>query len=276
MPKDKYSAVWVSHSSIADFLRCPRAYFLRNVYKDPISNHKITKTHPSLSLGQVVHEVIELLSTIPAEKRLKQPLEQMFLTAWKKVEGEIGGFKSLDEENIYKERGLKMLKKLKQNPGPIVNKAIKIKEELPFFWLSEEENIILCGKIDWIEYLKDDSVHIIDFKTGKNEEPENSLQLPIYLLVAGNVQNRPVKRLSYWYLEQKNGPVEQKLPDANESRGRVLEIARRIKLGRQIDHFKCPKGGCFACTPLELIIKGKAKLVGVSSYNQDVYILPEV
>ena len=49
---------------------------------------------------------------------------------------------------------------------------------------NEEENIILNGKIDWLEYVpEDDSIRVIDFKTGKNDEKEGSLQLPIYILL---------------------------------------------------------------------------------------------
>jgi len=31
--KDKFAAIWISHSSISDFLKCPRSYFLKNIYK---------------------------------------------------------------------------------------------------------------------------------------------------------------------------------------------------------------------------------------------------
>src|ERR1035437_4279352 len=34
MAQDKFNAVWVSHSSIGDFLKCPRLYYLHNVYKN--------------------------------------------------------------------------------------------------------------------------------------------------------------------------------------------------------------------------------------------------
>ena len=65
--RDKFKAIWLSHSSIADYLKCPRLYFLRNVYKDPITNHKITVMNPHLALGQIVHEVVESLSILPTE-----------------------------------------------------------------------------------------------------------------------------------------------------------------------------------------------------------------
>ena len=46
MVLDKYSAVWISHSSISDFIACPKAYFYANVYKNPRSGKKITIEAP--------------------------------------------------------------------------------------------------------------------------------------------------------------------------------------------------------------------------------------
>lgn len=272
---DKFKAVWVSHSSIADFLRCPRTYYLRNVYKDPKTNHKITVMSPSLALGQAVHEVIESISYLPVEERMLIGLTKRFEVAWQKVSGNLGGFKDKNQEKEYKNRGLLMLERIQKNPGPILRKAIKIKATngLPYFWLSEEENIILCGKIDWLEYLPDDSVHIIDFKTGKNDEDAESLQLPIYLLLATNTQKRLVSKASYWYLDRDDFMIEKTLPDLFSAKEEVLKIARRIKLARQMNHFKCPKDGCFACRPLEKVLKGEGRKVGISEYNQDIYVV---
>src|SRR3990167_6170588 len=78
MPGDKYTAVWVSHSSITDFVNCPRAYFLNNIYRDPVTGHKITVISPPLALGQAIHEVIETLSHLPSEKRFREPLAMRF------------------------------------------------------------------------------------------------------------------------------------------------------------------------------------------------------
>ena len=83
-----------------------------------------------------------------------------------------------------------MIERVVKYPVPIAKKTIKLKESQnnmpPNFVLNEEDNIILCGLIDWLEYVEaDDSVRVIDFKTGKNKEDEDSLQLPIYLLPLG-------------------------------------------------------------------------------------------
>lgn len=229
---------------------------------------------PALSLGQSVHEVIEGLSKIPVEQRFDTPLIKRFDAAWEKVSGKKGGFSAKTEEKEYKARGKKMLDRVEKNPGPLSNKAVKIKQDLPHYWLNEEENIILCGKIDWLEYVEDgDSVRVIDFKTGKSVEREDSLQLPIYLLLVTNTQKRKVSGVSYWYLENSDEPTKMKLPDEKESYEKILEVAKRIKLGRQINHLKCPTNGCFACRDFERILKGEGEWVGLSEYKQDIYIL---
>lgn len=274
MPGDKYTATWVSHTSIGDFLKCPRAYFLKNVYRDPNTNHKIKLMSPQLALGQVVHEVLESLSVLPKDERFHEPLAVQLDRVWEKVKGKKGGFVSDELENQYKARGKEMLWRVTQNPGPLTRFAVKINQDLPYFWLSEEENIILCGRIDWLEYLQDtESVHIIDFKTGRHEEDAESLQLPIYYLLVSQCQSRPVTKASYWYLANDDEPVAQVLPSREEAHARVLSIAQRIKVARQLKAFSCPDGGCFACRPLEAVIAGHAEFVGADEFNYDVYVV---
>ena len=272
--RDKYTAVWVSHSSISDWLECPRAYFLKNVYKDPKTGHKLALVSPPLSLGQAVHEVIENLSRLGVNRRFKEPLLSKFEEVWKKVSGKRGGFLSKEEEFKYKERGKEMLRRVEKNPGPLKNLAVKIQMELPYYWLSEKDNIILCGKIDWLEYLQaEDKVNIIDFKTGKQDEKEDSLQLPIYFLLASNTQNRAVNKVNYWYIDRSDKPAEQKLKDVKKSEEKILKLAKEMKLARQLNRFKCPHNGCRACRPMEMILEGEAELIGTDGLRRDMYLI---
>ncbi|MEK7541050.1 MAG: PD-(D/E)XK nuclease family protein [Patescibacteria group bacterium] len=284
MVQDKYNSIWVSHSSIADFLKCPRAYFLRNIYKNE-HGRKINITSPVLSLGQAVHGTLEGLSQYKTEERFLKPLENSFEEEWKKVSGKLGGFKKAEEEAEAKERGKNMILRVVKNPGPLARKTVKLplahNNMPPNFFLSEDENIILNGKIDWLEYIpEDDSIRVIDFKTGKNEEKENSLQLPIYLLLLNNLQKRKVSGAAYWYLERDDNPVLVELPDAKKAYEAVLEIARKVKTAREKQKFNCPKGGvpeggsgCFACRPFEQILQGEAEFIGLGGYGQEIYIV---
>jgi len=273
--KDKYSATWVSYSSLSDYLKCPRAYYLKNMYRDPKTNHKITLMQPSLALGQTVHDVIDAIAVLPVEKRLEKPLMEIFEEKWKSITGSMGGFRDEKDEEGYKKRGQAMIQRVVEHPGPVLRKAIRLRDSLSWYWLSEEDNLILCGKIDWLEYLEnDDSIRIIDFKTGKFDEDPDSLQLPIYFLLCANVQKRGIAGVQYWYLDKDDEPIDMPLPRYDESEKQLLEIGKRIALAKKLDRFICSqKDGCQACRPMERIIEGKAKFVGVNDYNQDVYIL---
>jgi hypothetical protein len=227
----------------------------------------------------MIHELLEALSFLPAEERFSVSLLDKYNLLWEKVSGKLGGFKTQDEEDAIKERGALMLKRVIENPGPLLRKTIKVKKfdpnYLPRMDLSVEDNIILCGKIDWLEYLPEtDSVHIIDFKTGKNDEKKDSLQLPIYHLIVKNFQPRPVSKASYWYLERNNDVTEVTLPNLEDAHFMVLSAARQVKRARENKAFACRRGGCFSCEPFEAILKGNAEFVGVGGYSQDMYIIP--
>lgn len=279
MAPDKYSAVWVSHSSMGDFLKCPRAYFLHNIYKNPKTGKKINIINPALALGQIVHEVVEGLGDFKAEERFSRPLLEIFDKAWEKVSGKRGGFRSAEEETGAKARGRAMIERVVAHPGPLKNKTVKIKAGSggmpPNFYLSEADNIILCGKIDWLEYIPEkDAVRLIDFKTGKNEESEDSLQLPIYHLLLKNCQDRPLAGAAYWYLDRDDEPTAVKFPELESGRAAVLAVARKVKMAREKKEFNCSRGekGCFACQPFEKVVRGEAEFIGTGEYNQDLYI----
>lgn len=277
----KYDAVWVSHSSMGDFLKCPRAYYLHNVYKNPDTGRKITIINPALSLGSAVHATLEALGTLPVEERLQRDIVADFEKEWAaNASGKKGGFTNVAEEEAAKKRGRAMIERVVKNPGPLAKKTVRLKPTKnnmpPHFILSEKENIILCGMIDWLEYVEaDDSIRIIDFKTGKNEEGEDSLQLPIYLLLLGALQKRRVSGAAYWYLEKNDAPTDVALPDAKDAIERVLALARRVKDARESRAFVCPRGsvGCFACQPYEAILKGEAEYIGIAGYGQDAYLI---
>jgi ATP-dependent helicase/DNAse subunit B len=278
MSIDPFKAIWVSHSSMGDFLKCPRAYYLHNIYKDPETRRKINIVNPYLSLGVSVHEVLEGLAKYKSEDRFKIPLLKHFESSWKKVKGEIGGFKSKEEEEEFRQRALSMLQRVEKNPGPLLHKTVKIKiksnDIMPNIVLSEKDNLILCGKIDWLIWRsEDDSVHILDFKTGKHEESDESLQLPIYQLLLKELQKRNVTGASYWYIDRDDEPISVKLPTVEESLERVMKVALAIKEARKNGVFICEKGECFYCRPFERVLRGEARYLGVGEMKQDLYML---
>ncbi len=272
---DPYLATWISHSSLSDYLACPRAYFLKNVYKDPQTRHKLQIVSPALSLGSAVHEVLEDLSQKNTQERFKESLLIPYEKVWQKYQGLAGGFISETLEKEVFQRGREMLLRVQEKPGPLKNLAVKIKGDLPNFFLSEEDNLILCGKIDWLEYLpKEQAVRIIDFKTSKSQERESSLQLPIYALLVHHCQQYQVAGAAYWYLGLPQGIVEKILPSLDSAREKVLTLGKKVALARKLKTFKCPHGGCLHCEPYEKILRGEAQKVGTDSkMRRDNYFL---
>lgn len=271
---DSPSPIWLSYSRISLFQKCPRAYYITYLYRDPRNNRKVSLITPHLALGSAVHSVLESLSTLPVATRLKTSLVERFETAWERVSGKKGGFASEGEESTFKKKGQAMLRRVIEHPGPLLKKAVKINSELPSYWLCEKDGLKLCGRLDWLEYLEDqDAVRIIDFKTGSTEESVSSLQLPIYYLLASNCQPRKVAGASYWYIARDDYPSPQALPDPLQSSELVLKAGKEIRLATSLERFKCKTGGCKTCRPLEKILSGEAEYVGEGEFNTDLYAL---
>lgn len=270
---DKFTAVWLSHSSISDFIKCPRAYYLKNVYKDLFSKHKVMVVSPSLSLGSAVHNVLEIVANTSIHQRPTLDLHDLLEKQWKRYSGEIGGFHSQIEEDEFKIRGHNMLEIVHKNIEPLMTECISMGDDLPYYWVSEPDNIILCGKVDWLSKNDAGSLQIIDFKTGKNEENDDSLQLPIYALLVQKILKKDKLNVSYWYIDSQEFPTSMALPDLDSAEKKIIELGLKIKLAKQQNNFLCPRGenGCYSCRDLEKIVKGTAKYLGVGDYNKDLY-----
>lgn len=269
-----YGVVWLSPTSLSDFDRCPRLYYLRNMYKNLKTNRKIQIVNPYLTLGGCVHQTIDSISHLPKNERFANPLTEKFEQLWAKTSGKVGGFTSGKQEQIFKERGLSMIKRLMNNPGPLANLANKIHEVIPNMWLSEKDMLVLCGVVDWIEVLPDNTLHIIDFKTGKNEEDIESLQLGIYLLLVKSKLKREVSKVSYWYLDREDTPKEAVLLETDVVLKTLIDEGKKVKKYRLEGEYSCPKGGCTYCLEYEMVLQGKAEHVDVDiKMKRDLYFL---
>lgn len=274
--KYPFGAIWLSHSSLSDFEKCPRLYYLRNMYKDPETGKKIQVVNPYLTLGTIVHESLEKIRYLPRAERFAKPLTDIFDQLWTEAEGKKGGFKNQEQEKEFKDRGYGMIKRVQENPGPIANLSTIIKERgemVASMMLSPEDNLVLCGNVDWVEVLPDGSLHIIDFKTGLNEEEAGSLQLQIYLLLTKNGNSRPVTKTSYWYLGRDDKPKEVPIPDLDGITEKLILKGREVKAARlkqNSEGLACPKGGCRNCLEYEKAVKGEAEKIGYDPAREKV------
>lgn len=274
--------------------------------------------------GEKKENTFELKSEGEEEISNKNLLEN-FDAEFAKVTGKKGGFISSEQEAEFKERGVNMIKNVIADPKMLLSKTVSTKsyytgDMLPNFYISPEENIILCGNVDWIEYHepsatkeldnKNGSISVVDFKTGKNEEKENSMQLPIYKILLEELQHKwKVVSGKYWYLE--SGEVVTK--EIEESR--IQEVKDKIiKIGIEIrdkklqwlegadyartknnfdsknagwvardnfeENFKCARDSGESssqyecdCKKYEKTLAGEAEYLGVDMYNKDLYFI---
>jgi hypothetical protein len=283
MPEEKNNSyLWISHSSISDFEVCPQLYYFKHLYRDPLTNHRIQAVNPYLTLGITVHNVIEKIAFLRKEERLTLSLKKEFQEEWSQWTGKKGGFFSKRTEEEFKKRGSYMVEKFEKsflirNPNLVIGKGFKGGEKkLLKVKLFKNEDLVLVGSIDWIEILPNQSLHIVDFKTGRNREDENSLQLPIYYILTRYNIKRPIERLSYWYLEDTEKPFEYNIISIKKYisliRYKAITIKNAIKENRLV--CRSQKKECSQCREYKKIVLGQAEYVGYDQIrNKDLYLV---
>lgn len=271
----KQKTLWISYSGISDFEKCPRLYYLKNLYTTPVSGRKIQVADPYLTLGSSVHRVTEEIAVLPPDKRKIIPLKARFDRIWDFFGGRKGGFENLVREKEFYSRGLKMIEKL-QNAEFLFRECYQPKEDFPKVKLFSDRNIVLVGNFDWVEVLPEGKLHIIDFKTGKKEEDKDSLQLPIYLILGTYNLERPIAKTSYWYLEINDSPTEIKLEPPQFYVTILQQKALKIQKAIEENALTCvaSPGQCKLCEPYEKIVAGQAEYVGLDrKMRREIYFV---
>lgn len=265
------NAVFISPSSLGDLEKCPQLYYYRNVYRTQ-RGMKIQITNGPLALGGLVHDVIEQFMKLEPGDRKKAELDRLTEFLWQNIAGEKGGFKSYEEEKEDRERAQSMIDRFWANEQFRSATGAKI----PNFPKVELGNdIILTGKLDWVQN-EGDGYLIIDFKTGKNKEKEDSYQLPIYALLVSEIFKTNQIIAKYWYLDTDEPMEEVALPGLKAATELMKQKGEIVKMVRQTNSYKCKSGGesCWACRDFLAVARGKGKLVTVDmNRKQEIYIL---
>lgn len=265
-------AIFISHSALSDYNTCPNYYFLKNIYKDKKTGFRLQVASPYLSLGSIVHEVIKWY--LDGEKQFSETqVLQKYQNFWLKYQGKRGGFSSKEEEETFKLRGEKMLKNFLQNVD-ILKAPLKL-PHFPKYILGD--NLILIGNLDFIEELPDGSLHIIDFKTGQNDE-KDPLQLYIYAILAEANLQKPVSKISYWYVDRDSNPKEAVLDPLEQHMEYLKQKAQDIKKAIEKKEWICKKSPelCFDCQDYQDILNGKGEFQYEDEfYKKMIYFLPK-
>lgn len=258
--------IWVSHSSLSDFEKCPRLYFLRNIYRDKKlgNNFRIQVANPYLSLGEVVHDAIDnFTARYDPRERNKDKLMYELSRGWVLKKGKIGGFESESQEKEFKDRSVAMAERFLANKDYANAKPMR-SPDFPKKKLFEDKDLVLVGNFDWLEP-HEDGLHIVDFKTGQHEEAEDSLQLPIYSILANENLDKPVRKTSYWYLDKDPEPREVVMKNLDESLDLVKDKSLAVEKAISENDFRCQNPeNCIFCREYESILKGEAEHVATN------------
>ena len=271
-PKQEYikDAIFVSYTSLSDFLKCPRSYFLKNIYRNPETNNRIQIASPYLSLGSTVHDAIKWHIEMEGQLTSEQ-LEAKFRNLWLKYTGKRGGFSSKEEEATFGKRGLLMLENFFKNAKNLEKKHHNI--DFPKYPLLE--NVILIGNFDFIGEKEDGTLHVVDFKTGISDE-KDPIQLYIYAILAESNLEKSVSSASFWYLDREDEPREIVLDSLEPKLEWLKEKVKLLKQAIDEGIWVCKDGDelCSECKIYTAISSGKGEFQFTDyRYKKDVYFL---
>lgn len=263
-------ALFISYTGLKDFASCPRAYYLKNIYRDPKTGYKLQIASPFLTLGAVVHDTIKWFFQMNRQIS-KDQLIAKYKNIWLKYRGKRGGFASREDEAIFGKRGIAMLEIFFAN----VNSLEPNLDLDNFYKYRLDERIFLNGRLDFLGSLPDGTLHVLDFKTGSRDE-EDPLQLYIYAILAESNLQRAVTKISYWYLDRDSNPKEAVLDPLEEKLAWLKNKAKEIEEIINKGSWVCVKDPqlCRDCQNYQDLIDGKGEyLFADDAFKKQVYFL---
>lgn len=272
-PRSEYikNPIYLSFTSLKDFLKCPNAYYLKNIYKDPKSGLRVQIASPYLSLGSTVHDSVKWFLDMKGQLT-KDQLFTKFRNFWLKYRAKRGGFISRDEEAQFGNRGLKMLDNFLAN-WTVLGKPAQV---ITFPKMNLVDNIILMGNFDFVGEREDRTLHIVDFKTGAKDE-EDTLQLYIYAILAEANLGKDVSAASFWYLDREDKPKEIVLDPLEGKLKWLVEKGKELTEALAKNKWICIKadqGFCRDCRDYQAVIDGSGEFQFTDfRYKKDIYYL---
>lgn len=263
-------ALFISYTGLKDYTRCPRSFYLKNIYRDPKTGYKLQIAGASMTLGAILHDVFKWFLQMDRQVT-KEQLIQKYRNLWLKYRGKRGGFATREDEASFGKRGLKMLDNFFANTK-VLEPNLKTDDFLKF---KIDETTFLNGRVDFLGQLPDGSIHVLDFKTGSKDE-EDSLQLYIYAILAESNLQRKVSKISYWYLDRDSNPKEAVLDSLEEKLDWLKKKAKEIKAAIEQASWVCIKDPelCKDCQAYQDIIDGKGEFqFSDDSFKKQMYSL---
>lgn len=230
-----------SYSAIETYLQCPQKFKFQEIdrIRVPKSKEAIfgTLIHATLKFMFQRDPLFPTLEEVVAYFRAHWPAPDIFIQ--ETAHDSLKRTWSDEEQKIYFEEGVRMLKKFYEKNAPWNYSVIDLESRFEIA-LTDEKNgqtHILAGIIDRIDKLPDGSYEIIDYKTTKRMPSQhalnNNLQLSLYSLGLQrrwpHLQQNDIK-LSLYFVKHGEKLTAETPPDQTEkTKNHILETIRDIE-----------------------------------------------
>jgi len=201
-------------TALETYRNCPRKYAFD---RDPDIKREYRKPTQALFVGSCVHDALEWFfdtSITRVEDRNHETLVQLLRDAWggKRLTGRRAAQRRAERREVFGadrateaaagEKAKHMLWGFCRTQDlAAVPFTTEVFHEAPL-----GGGHVLAGKIDRIDRRPDDTLAVVDYKTGKSKTVENlraeDLQLACYAIVAGRRFKVPISRCSMIYLKE--------------------------------------------------------------------------
>ncbi len=218
---------YISYSQIQTFDLCPLHYKLKYILKIPAPQSAAQQ------FGTVLHATLKDFYTraVNGDKPEVKDIEKILLEHW-----ESAGYSGKSHEEVALQKGIYILTNYLEKNYDAKNLPIAL--EIPF-QVPINPTLHIGGRIDRIDRIDEETLEIIDYKTGNNIPTEKELlknfQLTLYGLAASEIRDPLLHRkpenlkLSLHYLEQDiKLTTTRTLAELQQAKENILQKANEI------------------------------------------------
>lgn len=172
-------------------------------------------------LGALIHATLhDFFAYVPPHDRDVERLICLLDEKWQNLAFRMG---SPAERKAWRERAEELLRRFShQHDLEAQPLALEAYYEAPI-----ADGVALVGRVDRVDEEPDGSLHIIDYKTGARPPEVDAQQLRLYAIILGRRLSRPLRRASYFYLD--DGEVFSLRLSQEELEGELNEAVKTAR-----------------------------------------------
>jgi len=227
----------LSPHSIALFRQCRLQYKFHCIDR---LGEKYGKARPYYTMANHVHATLhDLLSLVPVQNRTLETAERLLEKNWRRYRV---GFRNRADEKRWAQRALEEIRRFIAEQDVSITPMMLEKP----IEAGITQGLILRARVDRVDRQPDETLHVIDYKTGILPEEIDWTQLEVNALILSRAGHHPVGKMSYLYLL--SGIMHTKELDRkalDETAWELLRVAGEIR--KEKDYPPRPGAACAGC-----------------------------